>query len=39
LKLYKNHDQRFKIDYEDEYDDLVDYNKRPLFMDSPSSDS
>ena len=31
--------QRFKIEYDDEYDDLVDYDKRPLFMDSASSDS
>lgn len=31
--------QRFKIEYDDEYDDLADYGKRPLFMDSASSDS
>ncbi len=31
--------QRFKVEYDDEYDDLVDYDKRPLFLDSASSDS
>ena len=31
--------QRCKIQYDDQYDDLVDYDKRPLFLDEQSSDS
>ena len=37
--LYLKQRQRCKVEYDDEYDDLVDYDKRPLFMDSASSDS
>lgn len=27
------------INYDDEYDDLVDYEKKPLFLDEQSSNS
>jgi hypothetical protein len=32
-KLYANFDKKFyKGEYEDDYDDIADYDKRPLFF-------
>lgn len=33
-KLYKDYRAKITIEYEDEYDDLVDYEKRPMFEDT-----
>ncbi len=33
-KLYKDYRAKITIEYEDQYDDLVDYEKRPMFEDT-----
>lgn len=39
-KLYADYNKKFyKGEYEDDYDDIADYNKRPLFYDEESSNS
>ena len=32
-KLYSDVERKIHINYDDEYDDLVDYDKKPLFID------
>ncbi len=39
LKLYEDYDKKqFKGQYEDDYDDIADYDKKPVFYEE-SSDS
>lgn len=32
-KLYKNHKTKIAFEYQDEYDDFADFEKRPMFKD------
>lgn len=38
-KLYANFSNKYyKGEYDDDYDDIADYDKRPLFFEEESSD-